>query len=332
MKIALVALGGNALIADPTKISFADQYSTVKSAISNLAELIKSDYSIVITHGNGPQVGFTLLRSHLARNRLPEVPLDAANALTQAEIGYMIQLALKNELDRLHIERDVVTIVTQVVVDKNDPSFKNPTKPIGPFYTKKEAALLQKEFGWLYKEDAGRGFRRFVASPEPIEILEAEAIITLLKTGAIVIAAGGGGIPVIKANGELVGVPAVIDKDLASSLLALTIGAELFLITTSVDKVYRNYNRADAQPIDKMTVAEAKALAKQGEFPAGSMGPKIDAAIRFLDPVNNYPHFKRLAKKIKTQNIDKLDRLVIITQPTLLAKALKGDAGTRIVR
>ncbi len=311
MKTAVVAIGGNSLIANPTKISFADQYRTVKETISNLSELIKSDYNLVITHGNGPQVGFVLIRSHLARNRLPEIPLDTANALTQAEIGYMIQSALRNELNQLRSQRDVVTVITQVVVDKNDPSFKNPTKPIGPFYTKKEAATLQKELGWICKEDAGRGFRRFVPSPQPLEIVEAKAIYALLQSGTIVIAAGGGGIPAIKADGQLVGISAVVDKDLASGLLATTIGAELLLISTSVEKVYRNYNRPNAEPIDEMDVAEAKALYRANQFPAGSMGPKIAAAIQFLD---------------------KGGKLVIITQPTKIAAALKGDSGTRIVR
>lgn len=311
MKTALVAIGGNSLIADPAKISFADQYETVKKTVGNLIDLIKSDYRLVITHGNGPQVGFILIRSHLARNRLPEIPLDVANALTQAEIGYMIQSALKNELSRVNIKREVVTIITQVVVDKNDPSFKNPTKPIGPFYTKREATFLQKELGWVCKEDAGRGFRRFVASPEPLAIVEAQEISALLESGAVVIAAGGGGIPVIKAKEQFAGVSAVIDKDLASSLLATTIGAELLLISTSVEKVYRNYNRPNVQPIDQMSLAEARELLKDGQFPAGSMGPKIEAAIRF---------------------IDKGGDLVIIAYSTKIAGAIQGESGTRIVR
>jgi carbamate kinase len=311
MKTALVAIGGNSLIAEPTKISFADQYETVKKTVGNLIGLIKSDYRLVITHGNGPQVGFILIRSHLARNRLPEIPLDVANALTQAEIGYMIQSALKNELSRVNIKREVVTIITQVVVDKNDPSFNNPTKPIGPFYTKREATFLQKELGWVCKEDAGRGFRRFVASPEPLAIVEAQEISALLESGAVVIAAGGGGIPVIKAKEQLVGSSAVIDKDLASSLLATTIGAELLLISTSVEKVYRNYNRPNVQPIDQMNLAEARELLRDGQFPAGSMGPKIEAAIRF---------------------IDKGGELVIIAHPTKIAGAIQGESGTRIVR
>ena len=311
MKTALVAIGGNSLIADPAKISFTDQYETVKATVSNLIDLIKSDYRLVITHGNGPQVGFILIRSHLARNRLPEIPLDVANALTQAEIGYMIQSALKNELSRVNIKREVVTIITQVVVDKNDPGFKNPTKPIGPFYTKREATFLQKELGWVCKEDAGRGFRRFVASPEPLAIVEAQEISSLLQSGVVVIAAGGGGIPVIKAKEQFSGISAVIDKDFASSLLATTIGAELLLISTSVEKVYRNYNRPDVQPIDQMSLAEARELLRDGQFPAGSMGPKIEAAIRF---------------------IDKGGELVIIAYPTKIAAAIKGESGTRIVR
>lgn len=299
------------MIADPAKISFADQYETVKKTVGNLIDLIKSDYRLVITHGNGPQVGFILIRSHLARNRLPEIPLDVANALTQAEIGYMIQSALKNELSRVNIKREVVTIITQVVVDKNDPSFKNPTKPIGPFYTKREANFLQKELGWVCKEDAGRGFRRFVASPEPLAIVEAQEISSLLQSGVVVIAAGGGGIPVIKDKDQFSGISAVIDKDFASSLLATTIGAELLLISTSVEKVYRNYNRPNVQPIDQMSLAEAHELLRDGQFPAGSMGPKIGAAIRF---------------------IDKGGELVIIAYPTKIAAAIKGESGTRIVR
>lgn len=310
MKICVLAIGGNSLIKKD-KISFADQYETLKETVKGICDLVEKGYEVIVTHGNGPQVGFLLLRSHLSRNRLPEIPLDACNALTQAEIGYMIQLALRNEFKKSGIEKPVVTVVTQVLVDKNDPAFINPTKPIGPFYTKREAHTLTKELGWIIKEDSGRGYRRFVPSPEPKEILEYEEILALVKNGTVVIAAGGGGIPVNYENGDLKPVSAVIDKDLTSSLLAQKVNAELFLISTGVPQVYLNYNKPNQKPLESLTVKEANQYLKSGEFPLGSMGPKIQASIEFLE-------------KSETK------RMVIITSPENIGLALENKAGTRI--
>lgn len=308
-RLIVCAIGGNSLIKSSGQSSFADQYATAQETARHLVDLVESGFRLVVTHGNGPQVGFLLIRSHLSRNRLPEIPLDACNALTQAEIGYMLQMALNNEFHSRKIDRRVVTLVTQVLVDRNDPAFRNPTKPVGPFYTKREAMPLQKDLGWIMKEDAGRGFRRLVASPEPVEIIEHHEIKTLVADGAVVIAAGGGGIPVIRDNDRLQGVAAVIDKDFASSLLATELGAELFVISTAVEKVYLNYGQPEQQALDTLSRAQAEKLAAEGHFPPGSMGPKIDAALRFL--------------KNGGQE-------VIITDPGHIAESVAGKAGTRV--
>ena len=308
--LIVCAIGGNSLIRDARRSSFRDQYETARATAKHLVDLVEAGHRLVITHGNGPQVGFLLIRSHLSRNRLPEIPLDACNALTQAEIGYMLQMALSNEFHTRRMRRDVVTLVTQVLVDRNDPAFSKPTKPVGPFYTRREAAELQRELDWVLREDAGRGFRRFVASPDPEEIVEYREIKLLVDAGAVVIAAGGGGIPVIRRKGCLEGVPAVIDKDLASSLLANRLGADLLVISTAVEKVYLNYNQPDQKGLDRLTVKQAERLARAGQFPEGSMGPKIDAALRFLKNGG---------------------REVIITDPVNMVRAVAGKAGTRIV-
>jgi carbamate kinase len=307
--LAVCAIGGNSLIRSSRQSSFEDQYQTACETARHLVDLTEAGYRLVVTHGNGPQVGFLLIRSHLSRNRLPEIPLDACNALTQAEIGYMLQMALKNEFHARKSERNVVTVITQVLVDRKDPAFTNPSKPVGPFYTKREAVSLQKEQGWVLREDAGRGFRRFVASPEPVEIIEYPEIQVLIDAGAVVIAAGGGGIPVVRRDGALEGAAAVIDKDYASSLLATEIGAELLIMSTAVSKVYVDYNQPEQRALDRLTVAEAEELARAGQFPAGSMGPKIEAALRFL---------KHGGKE------------VIITDPPNIVAAVAGKAGTRI--
>jgi carbamate kinase len=308
-KITVCAIGGNSLIKSADQSSFADQYRTARETAGHLVDLIEAGHRLIVTHGNGPQVGFLLIRSHLSRRYLPEIPLDACNALTQAEIGYMFQMAFQNEFRRRKLSARAVTVVTQVLVDKDDPAFANPTKPVGPFYTKREAMPLEKELGWVMREDAGRGFRRLVASPDPKEIIEHKEIAALVKSGVVVIAAGGGGIPVIAVNGELQGTAAVIDKDFASGLLAAEIGAELFIISTSVDKVYLNYNQPEPQALDTMTVEQAEQYSRDGQFPAGSMGPKIEAAIRFLKGGG---------------------REVIVTDPTHITPAVAGKAGTRI--
>jgi carbamate kinase len=307
--LAVCAIGGNSLVRSSRRSSFQDQCETARETATHLAELAATDHRLIITHGNGPQVGYLLIRSHMSRNYLPEIPLDACNAQTQAEIGYMLQMALKNEFLARGLDRGVVTLVTQVLVDRNDPAFRSPSKPVGPFYTKREAVALQKELSWVLREDAGRGFRRFVASPEPKEIIELREIRSLVSSGVIVIAAGGGGIPVIRENGALKGAAAVIDKDLASSLLATEIGAELLVISTAVEQVYLHYNQPEQQPLDSLTVSQAEELARAGHFPPGSMGPKIEAALRFLKNGG---------------------RQVIITDPAHIIAAVAGKAGTRI--
>ncbi len=307
----VLAIGGNSLIRSKEQISFADQLATLKASCEPLVTLLRQGERVVITHGNGPQVGFILLRSYLARNRLPEIPLDAANAQTQAEIGYMIQQVLSNLLNRAGISQPVVTVVTRVLVERDDPAFAQPSKPVGPFYTRAEAVKLQQELGWTVQEDSGRGYRRLVASPLPKAVIEIEEIRSLVNTGAVVIACGGGGIPVVRENGELSGVAAVIDKDLASALLANLLGAERMIITTAVDRVYLNYGKPDARPLAQVSTAELREYQKQGHFPEGSMGPKIEAALRFLTGGG---------------------REVLITDPDHLLAALAGSAGTRITQ
>lgn len=287
-----------------------------------IANLVQNGTRIVVTHGNGPQVGFLLIRSHLARNRLPEIPLDAANALTQAEIGYMIQQSLGNEFAARGFTTKVATVLTQVVVDRDDPAFKNPSKPVGPFYTKAEGTRLQNELGWVMREDAGRGFRRMVASPRPVEIVEGEQIQELTESGTTVIACGGGGIPVVRQDGGLKGVAAVIDKDLASSLLARSIGAGKLVITTAVEQVFVSFGKPGQRPLGQVSAPELARYLEAGEFPEGSMGPKVQAALDFL---------KNGGKE------------VIITDPEHLSAAFDrpsrasstegrfGRAGTRIV-
>lgn len=310
MAITVIAIGGNSLIREKERGSFPDQMATLRSSCAPIAELVQKDERVLITHGNGPQVGFVLLRSHLARMRLPEIPLDAANAQTQAEIGYMIQQVLGNEFRRMGISKRVVTVVTQVVVDSNDPSFSSPSKPVGPFYTRQEAVRLQQELGWVVNEDAGRGFRRFVPSPEPKTIVEIAEIRRLVEAGAVVVAGGGGGIPVVEENGRLRGVAAVIDKDLASALLGNLVGAERLVISTAVECVYLNYRRADAWQLRRVTAGEMESYLAAGHFPEGSMGPKIRAALQFL---------KKGGKE------------VFITDPEHILESLAGKAGTAIV-
>ncbi|MEO0098915.1 MAG: carbamate kinase [candidate division WOR-3 bacterium] len=310
IKICVCAIGGNSLIRGPNNISFYDQYETVKETCRHLVPIIKSGYELVLTHGNGPQVGFLLLRSHFSRNFLPEVPLEVGNAMTQGEIGYMISEAFTNILKEKKIDKEVVAILTRVLVDAGDSSFHRPSKPIGPFYSRSEAMALAKKHHWVLKEDAGRGYRRIVPSPEPIDILEKKAIKDLLSDGKIVIATGGGGIPVVKKNGYYQGIAAVIDKDLATSLLASLIGAELFIISTAVDGVYLNYGKPKSRLLPILTIRDCQKYLKEGQFPEGSMGPKIKAAIKFLQ---------------------KGGKEVIITSPEKIPQALKGKAGTKIV-
>jgi carbamate kinase len=308
-KVAVVAIGGNSLIKDQKHETVSDQFEAIRETCAHVASMIKQGWNVVITHGNGPQVGFSLLRSELTSQVLHPVPLDSCVADTQGTIGYMIQQSLCNEFRRRGVKKQVATMVTQVLVDRNDPAFKNPTKPIGPFYDQEKAKKYKKERGWKTKEDSGRGWRRVVPSPKPVRIIEDQVATTLANKGFVVVAVGGGGIPVIEENGELKGIEAVIDKDYASSLLATGIEADLFLITTSVEKVALNFGRPDQKPLGRMTLKEAKRRLKEGHFPAGSMGPKIQAIISFLE---------------------KGGKEAIITNPQNIERALRGETGTRV--
>jgi carbamate kinase len=310
-KVAVVAIGGNSLIKDKDHQTVPDQFETARETCVHIAGMIEQGWDVVITHGNGPQVGFILLRSELASHVLHTVPLDSCGADTQGAIGYMIQQSLYNEFKRRGIKKQAVTVVTQVVVDKDDPAFQNPSKPIGPFYKEEEAKRLGVERGWVVKDDAGRGWRRVVPSPIPLEIVERDAIKTLLDAGFVVIGVGGGGIPVVREeDGSLKGVEAVIDKDYASGLLATSIRADLFLISTAVDKVALNYGKPAQRWLDKMTLAEAKQYLAEGHFAPGSMGPKIRAIIKFLEEGG---------------------KEALITSPENIERALAGETGTWIV-
>ena len=282
--LIVIALGGNALLQRGQKGTFEEQYQNVKKTADRVADLIVRGYRIVLTHGNGPQVGATLLRHEAAKGIVPTFPLDACGAETQGFIGYMIQQALRNELKSRGIDKFVVTVITRVIVDKHDMAFQNPTKPIGPFYTKEEASQIkQQKPDLVIKEDAGRGFRRVVPSPDPKVIAERYAIRALIDAGFVVVACGGGGIPIIEQDGLAVGVEAVIDKDLGGQRLATLIGANLFVILTDVDGAYLNYGKSNQEYIREITTGKLRNYANEGQFKEGSMGPKVEAAIRFVE-------------------------------------------------
>ncbi len=309
-KIAVVAVGGNSLIADEKHRTVQDQYLAACESMKHIAGMIETGWEVVVTHGNGPQVGFILRRSEIARNELHEVPLDSCGADTQGAIGYMFQKALHNEFKRRGIKKEAATVVTQVLVDKNDPAFQKPSKPIGSFMNEATALKKRDEEGWNVVEDAGRGWRRVVASPLPKQIIERAAIETLIGSGFTVVAVGGGGIPVVETDqGDLQGVEAVIDKDYASGLLANSIQADLFVISTAVEKVAINYNKPGQQWLDRMTLAEARQHMAEGQFAKGSMGPKIQAVIWYLE---------RGGKE------------ALVTNPENIERALAGKTGTRI--
>jgi carbamate kinase len=286
-KLAVVALGGNALLMSGQKGTIDEQEANAYATSESLVKLLKRDYNIVITHGNGPQVGNIMLAKSagLKMFGVPEMPLDICVAYSQGFIGYIIEQQLKNVLEVHDMERDIITITTQVLVNKDDPAFKNPTKPVGPYYTKEEADRTIRETGATFAEDPrGRGWRKVVASPTPLVILNKKTIEKIAREGQIVIAVGGGGIPVFKvAQNKLQGIDAVIDKDLASALLASQINADKFFILTDVPKVCLNYNTPQERSVDRMTIAEAKRYLEEGQFPDGSMGPKIRAAIHFVE-------------------------------------------------
>lgn len=309
-KLAAVAIGGNSLILDPKRPDVAHQWEAVDETCKHIASMIAEGWNVIVTHGNGPQVGYILRRSELAAHEVHTTPLDLIVADTQGAIGYMLQQSLDNELRRLGINRTILTVVTQVRVDPEDPAFKKPTKPIGGFMTEEEARKYEAE-GWNVVEDAGRGWRRVVASPKPLAIQEINAIRALIMNDYLVIAVGGGGIPVMRnERGELKGTYAVIDKDRASSLLAQTLRADLFIISTGVEKVALNYNKPNMQVLDQMTLTEARRYMDEGHFAPGSMLPKIEAAVEFV----------RMGGP-----------QAIITDPPNLARALRGETGTRII-
>lgn len=309
-KLAVIAIGGNSLIKDKNRQSVEDQYDCILDTAHHIVRLIDKGINVVITHGNGPQVGFILLRSEISKSQIHEVPVPSAVADTQGALGYQIQQAIQNVLSEKNIKKNIVTVVTQVLVDVNDPAFKNPTKPIGPFLTKEDAQLKKEKYNWNVVEDAGRGWRRVVPSPLPIEIVELDSIRNLIENDFLVVAVGGGGIPVIRnENGYLDGVPAVIDKDRASALLAGNLNADFLIISTAVEQVYLNFGQENQQALSHITLAEAKKYCEEGHFAKGSMLPKIEAAIQFLENGG---------------------KEVIITTPEKLAEAVEGTAGTRI--
>jgi carbamate kinase len=286
-KLAVVALGGNALLMSGQKGTIDDQEANAYATAESLVKLLKREYNIVITHGNGPQVGNIMLANSAANKMfgIPEMPLDICVAYSQGFIGYIIEQQLKNVLEVHDMERDIITVITQVLVNKDDPAFLNPTKPVGPYYTKEEADRMARETGSVFSEDSrGRGWRKVVASPTPLVILNKKTIEKIAREGQIAIAVGGGGIPVFKVSqNKLQGIDAVIDKDLASALLASQINADKFFILTDVPKVCLNYNTPQQKSLDRMTISEAKRYLAEGQFPEGSMGPKIRAAIHFVE-------------------------------------------------
>jgi len=310
-KLAILAVGGNSLILDESHKSVEDQFAAVEETCRHIAGLVKSGYRVVVTHGNGPQVGFILRRSELAAHELHQVPLDSCGADTQGAIGYQVQRAMYNEMKDWPQPPVVATVVTQVLVDRNDPSFRKPSKPIGSFMDEKTANEHRQKDRWDIVEDAGRGFRRVVASPKPMRIIELEAIRRLLENDIVVVAVGGGGIPVVEdEKGHLQGAAAVIDKDLATSLLARDLKADLLIISTAIEKVCLNFRKPDQKDIDRMTLAEAKRYLAEGHFAPGSMKPKVEAIIEFLESGG---------------------KQALITDPQHLVAALEGKSGTWIV-
>jgi carbamate kinase len=312
-QVAVVAIGGNSLIKDNKNVSVESQYEAARETTYHIADMIESGWDVAIGHGNGPQVGFILRRSEIAHKAagMHEVPLDVCGADSQGAIGYSLQQTLQNELYRRKINKPVATLITQVLVDKNDKAFSSPTKPIGGFMEEAEAKQKEKDLGWNVVEDAGRGWRRVVASPIPQEVVELEAVKDLIAAGVIVITVGGGGIPVIDAGDrQLIGTAAVIDKDYASSLLAREIKADLFLISTAVEKVALDFGKPTQRDVDHMTLSEVKKyLAEGAHFAKGSMAPKIQAIIWYLEAGG---------------------KKAIITNPENIGRALKGETGTVI--
>jgi carbamate kinase len=317
-KTFVVALGGNCILRAGQSGSIEEQYENLRRTAEQLLGLLSSGSRIVITHGNGPQVGNLLLASTMAQVTVPPMPLDICGAATEGFMGYMIQNTLANCLRQAGAPHNITTVVSQVIVDSNDPAFHSPTKPIGAFYTENEAAQLRHEKGWHIVPDSARGYRRVVASPMPISLQQARIIKSMLDAGEIVVAVGGGGIPCIReANRNLSGVEAVIDKDYASARLAIEIDADVLFILTAVEYVYRDFATPQQQALKKLNVAESKKLLDEGQFGKGSMEPKIRAALMFLE---------------ETDAARRRKREVIITLPETALAALQGKTGTRITR
>ncbi len=309
---AVVALGGNAITREFEEGNIYQQFANTRRSLNGVVILIEKGYQLAITHGNGPQVGNYLIRVEESRKLVPPIPLGVMVADLQGGMGYMIEQSLQNKLHRLGIARQVVTILAQTVVDKNDPSIHNPTKFVGPFYSEEQVPQLERERGWIIKDDSGRGYRRVVPSPIPLEIVERDIIRYLVDEGIIVVTAGGGGAPVfIEEDGTYEGVDAVIDKDRAAAILARDIGAHELYILTAVDQVSLNYKKPDQIDLNQMTIEEAKRFFAEGQFPPGSMGPKIESSIHFLENGGD---------------------LVIISSVERMCDAIEGKTGTRIVR
>jgi carbamate kinase len=310
-KIALVAFGGNAMLPEDQKGLQPEQMRNAARAAELMVHIVQKGYELIIVHGNGPQVGNLLIQMEEAANKIPPYSLDVCDAMTEGSMGFMLERALVNELRRRSVDKEVASLVTQVVVDKDDPAFQKPTKPVGPFYSKFRGQELAREKKWTMIEDAGRGYRKVVPSPKPIDVVNNRIIRELVEAGRIVIAAGGGGIPVIiNSNGLFEGVEAVIDKDYAASLLAREVKVDLFIILTAIERVYVNFGKPDQREVPVLTVDEARKHLADGQFPPGSMGPKIRAAVEYIEAGG---------------------REVLITKDTHLKAALINRSGTRIV-
>ncbi|HHX60122.1 MAG TPA: carbamate kinase [Epulopiscium sp.] len=307
----VIALGGNAIIREGQRGTIEQQYENIEESCGYIADLVEEDYNIIITHGNGPQIGNLLLQNEAAKDIVPTAPLDVCVAETQGQLGFMIKKSLINTLRKRNIEKSVLCLLTQIVVDEKDPAFQNPTKPIGPFYTKEEAEELARTKGYEIVEDSGRGYRRVVASPMPTDIIEKATIKQLAEEGHVVIALGGGGISVTEESGILRGIEAVVDKDHASGLLANLIGAQHLVILTGVPNVAYNFGKPDQEFLATLTIEQAKKYAQEGQYPAGSMGPKIGAAIDYVENGGGK---------------------MIITSMDLLKDAMDGKAGTLITK
>ena len=309
-KLAIVAFGGNAMLRPEDRGTQEEQIARAKQAARWLAEIVRHGYHLIVVHGNGPQVGNILIQAEEASTKIPPQSLDVAVSQTEGSMGFMLQQAIRNRLESIGLAGDVVTVLTEVEVDANDPAFKRPTKPIGPFFTRYRAEALERDLGWTMREDAGRGWRHVVPSPRPLHILNIRTVEKMLDVAKVIIAAGGGGIPVVRGrDGQWRGIEAVIDKDFASALLAAELDADLYIVLTGVPKIAIDYGKPTQTALDRMSVSEAEKHLAEGQFPAGSMGPKVEAAVQFV---------RRSGKQ------------VLITDVEHLREALEGQDGTVI--